>query len=174
MPEGVAPPTLEFYKQEAAGKARAETYQIAANMGAKPSRKAMLDELDIPEAEDDQDALLPTLKGLTPKTSTTPAGAPSPVDFSAVAGFTFAKAAGMTEDEAMQLAADAADQTIEDKMIAPVYAMLVQFESEGKTLAEFQTALQGLVGEMDDEGLREVIDRALTYSMLRGAATNAA
>lgn len=171
--EGVAPPTLEFYKQEAAGKARAETYQIAANMGAKPSRKAMLDELDIPEAEDDQDALLPMAKGLAAKTAAAPAGTTPPVDFSAVAGFTFAKAAGMTEDEAMQLAADAADQAIEDKMIAPVYAMLVQFEAEGKTLAEFQAALQGLVGEMDDEGLREVIDRALSYSMLRGAATQA-
>ena len=90
-----------------------------------------------------------------------------------MAGFTFAKAAGMTEDEAMALAADAADQAIEDNMIAPIYQMLVQFESEGKTLAEFQTALEGLVGQMDDESLREVIDRALTYSILRGAATQA-
>lgn len=169
--DGVAPPTLEFFKQEAAGKGRAETYQIAANMGAKPSRKAMLDELDIPPAEDDADALLPALKGVPVKTPT--GETPPAVDFSAVAGFTFAKAAGMTEDEAMQLAADAADQAIEDKMIAPVYAMLVQFESEGKTLAEFQSALEGMVGRMDDEGLREVIDRALTYSLLRGAATNA-
>ena len=169
--EGVAPPTLEFYKQEAAGKGRAETYQIAANMGARPSRKAMLEELDIPEAEDDQDALLSALKRAA--TTAVTAGNISPADFHAVAGFTFAKAAGMTEDEAMQLAADAADQEIEDNMIAPVYQMLVQFEAEGKTLAEFQTALEGLVGQMDDEALREVIDRALTYSILRGAATQA-
>ena len=175
--EGVAPPTLEFHKQEAAGKGRAETYQIAANMGAKPSRKAMLDELDIPEAEDEADALLPVLRqapAAAPKVDvkTDHATAPS-VDFAAVAGFTFAKAAGMTEDEAMQLAAEAADQTIEDHMIAPVYKMLVEFESQGKTLLEFKTALEGMVGEMDDEGLREVIDRAMSYSLLRGAATQA-
>jgi phage gp29-like protein len=157
--------------------ARAETYQIAANMGAKPSRKAMLDELDIPEAEDDADALLPIAvkqdSALGNKPTPTDQGNPSPVDFSSMAGFSFAKAAGMTEDEAMQLATDAADQVIEDKMIAPVYQMLVQFEAEGKTLAEFQTALESMVGQMDDEALREVIDRAITYSMLRGAATQA-
>jgi phage gp29-like protein len=169
--EGVSPPKLEFFKQEAAGKGRAETYQIAANMGAMPSRKAMLEELDIPAAENDADALLP--KGIGAPQLPSTGDNPTPVNFSAVAGFTFAKAAGMTEDEAMQLAADAADQTIEDKMIAPIYQMLVQFEAEGKSLADFQTALEGMVGQMDDEGLREVIDRALTYSMLRGAVTQA-
>ncbi len=46
----------------------------------------------------------------------------------------------MTEDEAMQLAAEAADGAIEDKMIAPIYQMLVEFERQGKTLAEFQAA----------------------------------
>lgn len=170
--EGVAPPTLEFYKKQTAGKDRAETYQIVADMGAMPSRKAMLEELDIPMAEDDDDALLPRLKGarsVSPK-----AVDPSAVDFSALAGFEFARAAGMTEDEAIQLATDAADQAVEEKMIAPVYRMLVEFEKTGKTLAEFKDALVDLVGEMDDEALREVLERALMYSMLRGAATSAA
>lgn len=171
--EGVAPPTLEFFKQEAAGKARAETYQIAANMGAKPSRKAMLEELDIPVAEDEADALLPVTSGQAKKPPEVVPGNPGPVDFSAVAGFTFAKAAGMTEDEAMQLAADAADQAIEDHMIAPVAQMLAQYEAEGKTLAEFQADFSKLVGELDGDALREVLDRTITYSMLRGAATQA-
>lgn len=177
--DGVAPPTLEFFKQEAAGLQRAQTYQVAANMGAKPSRKAMLDELDIPEAEDEQDALLPAKSPLQNTPFNVSAGGAAaadfakPIDFSAVAGFSFAKAAGMTEDEAMQLAAAAADQTIEDHMIAPVYQMLVQYEAQGKTLAEFQADFSHLVGGMYDEGLREVLDRALTYSMLRGAATQA-
>ena len=95
-------------------------------------------------------------------------------DFSAVEGFTFAKAAGMTEDEALALASAAADQAIEDHMIAPVYAMLVQFEKDGKTLQQFQAALVDLVGPMDDEGLREVVDRSLSYSILRGAVTKTA
>jgi len=170
--DGIAPPRLEFFKKTVAGKDRAETYKIAADMGAKPSRKAMLDELDIPEAEDDADALRPTKSATVPADPTS--ADPAPADFSALAGFTFAKAAGMTEDEAIQLAADAADQVIEDKMIAPIYRMLVEFEQAGKTLAEFRDALADVVGEVDDEGLREVLDRALSYSMLRGAATNAA
>lgn len=169
--DGVAPPALEYFKQEVAGKERAETYAIATRLGAKPSRKAMLEELQIPAAEDDADALLPTLK---PTAASAPGQVdPKSVDFAALAGFTFAKAAGMTEDEAVQLATEAADQAIEDTMIAPVYRMLVEFEQAGKTLVEFRDALADLVGEMDDEALREVLDRALTYSMLKGAATKA-
>lgn len=171
--EGVAPPTLEFFKQEDAGKERAETYDVARKAGAKPSRKAMLVELGIPEAEDDSDALLPDAKL---------AGAPTPlsdkpklklVNFSAVPGYSFAKAVGMTDDEALQLATDAADQALEDQTIEPIARMLAEFEASGKTLLEFNDALQDMVGQLDDSGLREVLDRALSYSILRGAATNA-
>lgn len=174
--DGVAPPTLEFYKHQTAGKDRAETYEIAARVGAKPSRKAMLEELDIPAAEDDADALVAAKPAPAPSAPAEPKDPAKvgKVDFSALAGFTFAKAAGMTEDEAIQLAVDAADQVIEDTMIAPVYRMLVEFEQAGKTLTQFRDALADLVGDMDDEGLREVLDRALSYSMLRGAATAAA
>lgn len=180
--DGVAPPRLEFFKPEKAGKDRAETYQTAANMGARPSRSAMLEELGIPQAETDEDALLPA----APPQQQQPQGAqpgPQPLpprpakgtkaEFSAWPGLTFAKAAGMTDEEAQQLAAEAADQAIEDRMIAPVAQLLERYEREGKTLAEFQAALEDIVGAMDDAGLREVIDRALTYSMLRGAATQA-
>ncbi|MNX62794.1 hypothetical protein D3C86_937710 [compost metagenome] len=171
---GVAPPQLEFYKKTIAGKARADAYKVAADMGARPSKKAMLEELAIPVAEDDEDALLPSSKG----TRGAPSGAtrpePEEVDFSAVPGFEFAKAAGMTEDEAVQLAADAADQAIEDKMIEPIYRMLVEYEQDGKTLKQFRDALAGLVGEMDDDGLREVLERALSYSYLTGIATRVA
>lgn len=193
--DGVAPPRLEFYQHQNAGKDRAETYQVAANLGARPSRSAMLQELGIPEAEDDADALLAT----TPM-ATDPAPLPSApgaaasdintlptkpgtngtraemtaADLQGIAGFEFARAAGMTDDEALTLASDAADQAIEDHMIAPVAEMLARFEADGKTLADFHGALQDLIGVIDDEALREVIDRSLTYSILRGAATRAA
>lgn len=189
--DGIAPPTLEFFRHENAGKDRAETYELAAKMGAKPSKKAMLEELGIPEAEDEEDALqaaapaappadpvsLPTVaKPGTTAAATGPDDEPGParIDLSGVAGFEFARAAGMTEDEAMQLAADAADQAIEDRMIEPIARMLAQFEADGKTLAQFQAALTDMVGVMDDEALREVLDRALSYSILKGAATKAA
>ncbi|WP_309679452.1 DUF935 family protein [Polaromonas sp.] len=174
--EGVAPPTLAFFKQESAGKERAETYDMARKAGARPSRKAMLIELGIPEAEDAADELLPDAKPVVDNKlpSDKPALKPvKPVNFSSLPGFTFAKAAGMTDDQALQLATDAADQAIEDSLIAPIARMLAEFEADGKTLLEFHDALQDMVGQLDDTGLREVLDRALSYSMLRGAATNA-
>lgn len=171
--EGVAPPTLEFFKQEAAGKDRAETYDIARKAGAKPSRKAMLEELGMPEAEDDADALLPDTKSEAVPKAPTEKTKPKPLNFSAVPGYTFAKASGMTDEQALQLATDAADLAIADQMIEPIARMLAEFEADGKTLQQFNDALQDIVGQMDDQGLREVLDQALTFSMLRGAATNA-
>lgn len=171
--EGVAPPTLEFFKQENAGKERAETYELARKAGAKPSRKAMLIELGIPEAEDAADELLPDAKPAAAPKLPTEKPKLELVNFSAVPGYSFAKAAGMTDDEALQLATDAADQVIEDNMIAPIAQMLAEFEASGKTLLEFSDALQDMVGQMDDKGLRDVLDRALSYSMLRGVATSA-
>ncbi|URI11054.1 DUF935 domain-containing protein [Aquincola tertiaricarbonis] len=178
--DGVAPPELEFFQPLNAGKDRAETYKIAADMGAKPSRSAMLEELGIPQAETDEDALLPKVSApaTPPAPAAPPAAAPAAataaIDFSGLAGYEFARAAGMTEAEAAQLAAEAADRAIEDNMIAPVVAMLERYETEGKTLAEFHADLQQVVGVMDDAALREVLDRALSYSILRGAATQAA
>ena len=173
--DDVAPPRLEFYKHQVAGKERAETYNLVRSMGGKPSRKAMLAELDIPAAEDDADALVPTAK---PAVLPVPGQRSQPlaietVDFSALEGFTFAKAAGMTEAEAIDAAIAAGDSAIEDRMIKPVYEMLVRYEREGKTLHDFQADLVDIVGVMDEEGLREVMERAMSYSILRGAATQA-
>jgi phage gp29-like protein len=175
---GISPPTLEFFKQEAAGKERAEAYQLAVNMGARPSRKAMLEELDMPEAADDEDALLPQAKPAGQPVKPDPANkdalADPTINLTGLAGFEFAKAAGMTEQEAMDLASEAADQAIQDKMIAPIYQLLTQYEQEGKTLADFKAALEDVIGTLDDEALREVLDRALSYGILRGAATGVA
>lgn len=171
--DGVAPPALEFFRHEKAGKERAETYEVAARLGARPSKSALLDELGIPEATDDADALLVPAKSVT--ASSSPTSQPLNFNAASLAGFEFAKAAGMTEDEAIALATEAADQAIEDHMIAPVAQMLAQFEEQGKTLAEFSAALGELIGQkLDDEALREVLERSLTYAALRGAATRAA
>lgn len=169
----VAPPRLDFFKKQIAGKERAETYQIAANMGARPSRSALLEELDIPLAETDDDALLPQ----SGSQATAPSSTPQPASFATrahdLAGFTFARAAGITEDEAIQLAADAADQIVADTMIAPVYQMLTEYEQAGKTLEQFRADFARLVGDVDDEALREVLERCLQYGALRGLATQA-
>lgn len=194
--DGVAPPKLEFFKHTPAGEDRAKTYKIAQELGGNPSRTAMLEELGIPEAKDAADALKPAAQASQPgqqgaapgAVSTLPAAndpqagagqvalqvAMTAQQLQGIAGFGFARAAGMTEEEAIELAAQAADTAIEDHMIAPVAEMLARFEADGRTLAEFQAALADLVGLVDDEALREVIDRSLSYAILRGAATNAA
>lgn len=170
----VAPPVLEFFKTGQGGKERAETYQIAAKTGAKPSRKAMLDELGIPAAADDEDALLPDGAQPTQPPKPQPSGGAS---FSAahllpnVPIYQFAAAAGMTPAEAAELAAQAADEVIEDKMIAPVARMLDDFAAQGKTLDDAITHLTELTGQMDETELHEIIRRSLLWSMANGAAT---
>ena len=134
----------------------------------------MLIELGIPKGEDASDELLPDAPPVAqPAAPAPPKSKLQLVNFSKVPGYTFAQAVGMSDDEALQLATDAADQVIEDQMIAPIARMLAEFEASGKTLQQFNDALQDMVGQMDDEGLREVLERALSYSILRGAATNA-
>ncbi len=173
----VAPPRLEFFKHEPAGLERAQAYGVAVDLGAKPSRKALLEELSIPEAEDDDDQLV-RATGKPASPSTNPVAEPSSDggDFSkylgTVRGFSFAKAAGLTEDEAIELATRQADEAIERGMVKPIADMLARYEAEGKTLAEFKADLEDQIGMvLDTEGLREVIEQALSYSMLRGAAT---
>lgn len=172
----VPAPRLEFFKQEAAGLERAEVYDLVRKMGARPSMAAMLDELSIPMARDDQDALLPdTAAPPAPKADPKP---PAKVQFSAeqltaIEGWTFAQAAGMTEAEAIDLASQAADSAIEQAVIAPIYQMLTQYERDGRSLAEFAADLGDIVGELDDAALRDVLEQAMQFAILRGAVTNA-
>lgn len=185
--DGVAPPMLEFYRRGTGGKDRAETYEVAKRLGANPSKRAFLEEMGIPEANGSDDVLVTS--AAAPAGRSSPAvtaastaqartepndgkvGSDDTINLSRLPGLQFARAAGMTEDEAIQLAAQAADQAIEAHMIAPIAQMLARYEADGRTLAEFHADLQDMVGVMDDEALREVLDRALSYSILRGAAT---
>ena len=51
--------------------------------------------------------------------------------------------------------------------------MLAEYEQAGRTLEQFRTDFARLVGEVDDEALREVLERCLQYGALRGLATQA-
>ena len=173
--DDVAPPSLELYRRENAGKERAEAYNLVRNMGGRPSKRGLLEEMGIDQAEDDEDALLPD----APATSALTKPGPGPVEFSArqlrdLEGWAFAQAAGMTEAEALELAANAADEAIEKHLIEPVYQMLAQYEREGKTIDQFRDDLVDMVPGLDDEALRDVLDQALTFGILQGAATTTA
>lgn len=172
----VAPPTLEHYRNTVAGKDRAETYEIARKSGARPSRGAMLKELGIPAAADDADALLPDSPAASPPPPRPPAPAPAPISFSRaqVPFFEYARGAGMTESEAIDLAAQAADDAIEQHMLAPVAQMLAEFERQGKTLDDVILALGDMVGgPMTDDALREVLSSAMQYAVARGVVDKA-
>ncbi|PRF69358.1 hypothetical protein C6Q12_29765 [Burkholderia multivorans] len=153
--EDVPSPELEFFQINAAGKDRAETYQIAANMGARPSRKAMLEELNIPQAADEQDALLP---------ASTPATA---AEFAAANDAVLIESA-RAEDSRVRAAADAADAALEAAVIEPIARMLEQAERDGLSLADIQAELTKLVGTIDNAELVGVMRRALQWSFAQG------
>ena len=170
----VAPPTLEFYRNTVAGKERAEAYDIARKAGAKPSRQAMLDELGIPLATDDADALLPD--AASQPRAPVPAPVPAPTaSFSQavdVPFWTFAKGAGMTEAQAIELASQAADEAIERQMLAPIARMLAEFERQGKTLDDVRLALADMIGaELSTDDLQDVLRNAMEYATALGATS---
>ncbi|WP_322037232.1 phage portal protein family protein [Burkholderia cepacia] len=153
--EDVPSPELEFFQINAAGKDRAETYQIAANMGARPSRKAMLEELNIPQATDDKDALLPAMTHV-------PAA-----EFAASDDAVLIESA-RGEDSRVRSAADAADAALEASVIEPIARMLEQAERDGRSLADIQGELTKLVGEIDNTELVGIMRQALNWSFTQG------
>lgn len=58
-------------------------------------------------------------------------------------------------------------------MIQPVYRILVQYEQQGKALSTFRNALADVMDDREDQGRREVQERAWSYALLRRAATSA-
>lgn len=153
--EDVPSPELEFFQINAAGKDRAETYQIAANMGARPSRKAMLEELNIPQATDDDDALLPES---TPTTT---------AEFAAADDTVLIQSA-RAEDSRVRSAADAADAALEAAVIEPIARMLEQAERDRSSLADIQAELTQLVGNIDNTELVGLMRQALQWSFTQG------
>ncbi|WP_211452589.1 phage portal protein family protein [Collimonas antrihumi] len=152
----VPSPELEFFKPTQAGKSRAETYKLAADMGAKPSRKAMLEELNMPMALDDDDALLPG----TPSSS---------VQFSSGDKASVFKGQD-EENQIIASAATAADAALEAHVLEPIARMLAQGEKDGKSLADMREELGKLLGNIDNAELIDVTNKALMWSFTKGAA----
>ncbi len=168
--EDVPAPKLEFYDEQSADKTRAETYQIAANMGAKPSRKALLDELDIPEATDEADAL-----GAMPSAPAAPASAASkPVKLaSADVGAVFnaqGRDAALDDMASADAMVQAAEAWADDAVFAPAMALMAQFEAEGKSMAEFNQALTTLLAGVDGAALQNISAQAHLLAALQGGA----
>jgi len=148
----VAPPTFEFFEEQAARKERAEVYEIAIKHSDRVSRRAMHKELNIPMAEDDEDAI--------------PQTAPAAAQFSAPS---CSHCGGHHEfSQAGDDLLDAADRAIERDYINPVAEMLTQFERDGRSLREFQTELEKLFPRLDAGGLAKLTADALAHEYLKG------
>jgi len=61
-------------------------------------------------------------------------------------------------------AVDAAPQTLP----AIVYDKLIEFERQGKSLAEFEAALPELMSELDETSLAQIVQLALSTAYLQG------
>jgi len=154
--ENVPSPDLEFFQVSAAGKDRAQTYQIAANMGARPSRRAMLEELNIPQAEDKDDALLPAALPIQPQTA----------DFASATQDELRIA--LEESSRIDAAALSADDALEQSVLEPIARMLAQAERDGKSLADVQVQLVEIVGQLDNAALIELTRQAHVWSFTQG------
>jgi phage gp29-like protein len=154
--EDVAAPYFEFYDQKEAGKDRAEVYDMAANTNARPSRKAYLEELNIPEAVDDEDVLQPISKQPDEKAV--------PVQFARAGGGDIISLGSNIVD----MASAAADDILAANVIEPIARMLEQAEKDGKTLAEAKEELAGILGNVDMTALLDITNKALTLSTMQG------
>ncbi len=148
--EDVPSPELELFTKKQAGKERVETYEKAALMGAKPSRRAMMEELNIPIAVNDDDALVLENQ----KTVTQFSDSRNGNNFSS--------------DTLVKDAIEAADIALETNVIEPISRMLAQAEKDDKTLADVRADLVELVGHIDNATLRDITDKALVWSYTRG------
>ena len=181
--ENVAPPKLEFFTEKQAGKERAEAYQTVANMGGRPSRKALLEEMNMPEAEDDADAILPAQSPVNAvNAAQTLQNQPLNTDQTAFNAQFNERSSADSEGDQRTIAQAKADLAFENAVveavdaqfsadvIEPFAVMLEEFEASGKTLAEFHESLGAFLAGVDDGAVRELTEQALTLSALRGAA----
>lgn len=149
--EDVPAPIFEYYTEEKPSKERAEIYQIAQSMGANVSESAMLEELQIKQAQSEDD-----------KIQSQPA-----VSFSQQNTQQFEFAKKHSEPHQM-IAQRAADEVIEKELIDDIALMLDQHIAEGKTIADFMASVVQLSGELNTDKIETVIDQALQLAIAEG------
>lgn len=158
----VPAPELEFFKPEAAGKERAETYEVATRLGAKPSAAALLEELKIPAARDEKDALT-IYQGMTGMQYL--AGTRGRIFSATASGTTVEVDREIAQADAAAAAADAA---LEQTILEPVVRMMQQAEKDGRTLADVRASLKQVLGNLDNSDLDDVTRKALAISFVAG------
>ncbi len=145
----VIPPKCELFKPKQISKERVEIWKIAAEIGS-PSRKAFHKETGIPEAEDEADRL----------------EASQPTSQFSKYGPTldFRKPTETLETAAIRQA----DQVIEQDLLRPAYQMLLEFESQGKTLDDFLESMPELFESLNTKELGELNGQIMAQAMAEG------
>lgn len=152
------PPTAELYKPTRADKERMEAIGKGVEMGLRISKRSVLDELQVAEAEDDDDLLV-----ITPKAAPVP-----PASFSQHQCPHCSHSFAESDNGPVATATQAADDQIESGWLRPAYDMLLKYEEQGKTLDEWLNDLPKLFGEMDDSALADINEQVLMYAMAQG------
>lgn len=161
--DDVAAPQVEFYKPERATKERMEAIREGVNLGLRISKRSTLDELQVAEAENDDDVL-----------TVAQVPGPAPADFSkpscpgcGAAHHEFA------EQDNKDPAIAVADDVIEQQYLKPAFDLLQQYEQDGKTLKQFFDDLPALFGALDDATLADVNEQVLLYALAQGVNVGA-
>ncbi len=155
--EGVAAPRFELFRPKDITTERINAWDTAARIG-RPSRAAFHEEMNIPEAKDDDDLLVA-------------APAPPPSNFSACPGCGKVHNFATDDNEVDPLSAaaqSAADKAIENTWLRPAFELLRQFEADGKTLLEFQQELPKLYGALDDSAVLDITDQVMELAAAQG------
>ncbi len=157
----VIPPRIEFYKPKEVRKERAEIYEIATRISDNVSKSAFHKEMNIPEASDESDVLkaAPTQPA---EFSSNSCSCGQPHEF-----------ASNTNEELINVAIEEADAVIEKNLIDPAFAMLREYEKQGRSLSEFMDDLPKLFGQMDDAQLQDVNVQLMQLAMAEGMKDHA-
>ncbi len=157
----IAAPILDFYSDEKEGKDRAEVYRFAVEIGAAPSKHAFLQEMGIPQAQNEADTLAlsptkPTLKNHN---------------------LAFSKAENTGDlplgmDARVALAIEAADFLIERDVIDPFKQALDAAIEAGRPIDQFLQEFSKTAGGIELSALRDLTAQALLWSSADGAAGN--
>jgi phage gp29-like protein len=153
-----AAPRFEFFKPKDISDIRLKSWDTASKIG-RPSRKAFHEELNIPEAIDDDDLLAPSQSApSSPPTNFNRCGSCGEIhDF-----------AGSQNQPLVDSAVDQANQTIENDWLKPAVDLLAEFEAAGKSLEQYQAALPKLYSDLDDSALIDITNQALQLAAAEG------
>jgi len=155
----VLPPKLQLYKNKSVSKERADIWEIAARIG-NPSKAAFHKEMNIPQAEDEDDRLVASDTQQNSQQQ----------NFNAARNrleFAQDKAIPATMVSAAVAQADA---QIEQDLIEPIFQMLQEYEHQGKTLQNFLDDLPLLFSKLDTSELAGLNSQIIQLAMAEGMA----